>query len=81
MYDINHLEWSALSLANASTLAIPVLQRHIRFLIDKHNSFLEDSGEEESATDTFSTAWTRSMLAVVVEKGSRHLTQVCTDNL
>lgn len=60
-------------------LAIPLLRKHIDFLIERHASLSESGvklsdGQDED--ELLSTSWTRKSLASVVSKGSAHLTKV-----
>lgn len=58
------------------SVAIPVLQKHAEFLIERHAwlSALDEKPEEFG--ELFSTEWTRAIMASVVDKGAGHLTQV-----
>lgn len=64
------------SIYSAAVTAIPILQKHIEFLVDRHSYFsaLEDPPEELGGY--FSTAWTREAISEVVSKGAGHLTKV-----
>ncbi|KAF8635933.1 hypothetical protein AX15_000104 [Amanita polypyramis BW_CC] len=62
--------------AEADYLSIPILQRHLQFLLDQHEKY--HSGEEMKPTElgeVFTTEWTREAVAEVVDKGIGHLTQ------
>ncbi|KIL67874.1 hypothetical protein M378DRAFT_159079 [Amanita muscaria Koide BX008] len=62
--------------AEADYLSIPVLQRHLQFLLDQHAKY--DSGEELRPTDfdeMFTREWTREAITGVVSKGIGHLPQ------
>lgn len=59
-------------------IAIPILQRHLNFLVEKHA--LYTTGEQlkaEALGDIFSTSWSREAIEDVVSKGAGHLMEVC----
>lgn len=59
-------------------LAIPILKSHLEFIIERYALYA--SGEQHKPSElgeTFSTEWTRSAIAEIVERGAGHLTQVC----
>lgn len=58
--------------------AIPILQKHIEFLVDRHAYFAALEVAPEELGDYFSTAWTREAISEVVSKGTGHLTKVMT---
>ena len=57
--------------------AIPILQKHAEFLIDRHAYFSALEPQSEELGELFSTGWTREAIAAVVAKGYGHLTKVC----
>ena len=58
--------------------AIPILQQHLQFLIDRHSHYTtEENLRPDTLGDTFTTAWTREAINEVVQKGINHLTEVC----
>ncbi|KAK2465199.1 hypothetical protein APHAL10511_002553 [Amanita phalloides] len=62
--------------AEADYLSIPILKRHLQFLLDHHSEY--HSGEDMRPTELgeiFTTEWTREAIADVVNKGVDHLTQ------
>lgn len=61
---------------NVHTLAIPLLQQHLQYLIDRHTAYLGDEAKPTTLGGLFSTDWTRQAIDEVVNKGTRHLTQV-----
>ncbi|KAG8214448.1 hypothetical protein J3R82DRAFT_9471 [Butyriboletus roseoflavus] len=61
--------------AEADYLSIPILQKHIEFLIDRHAYFAALEVPPEELGDCFSTAWTREAISEVVSKGTGHLTK------
>ncbi|KAG6897556.1 hypothetical protein C0992_000339 [Termitomyces sp. T32_za158] len=63
------------SRAEADYLSIPILERHLRFLIDRHAYYSGEILKPAALGDLFSTAWTRTAIAEVVKKGIGHLTQ------
>ncbi|KIJ64460.1 hypothetical protein HYDPIDRAFT_111787 [Hydnomerulius pinastri MD-312] len=60
--------------AEEDYLSIPILQRHIEFLVDRHAHYATLETPEESG-GLFSTPWTREAIAAVVAKGTGHLTK------
>lgn len=60
-------------------LAIPLLQRHLNFVIDRYEKYHGSDNELKPAElgDMFSEHWTRGAIARIVERGQNHLTQVC----
>ncbi|KAF8630909.1 hypothetical protein AX17_005267 [Amanita inopinata Kibby_2008] len=62
--------------AEADYLSIPLLQRHLQFLLEQHSKY--HSGEEVKPPglgDIFTTSWTREAIANVVNKGIGHVTR------
>ena len=57
-------------------VAIPVLKKHVEFLIDRYNHFVETGSKPDGLDELFSTEWTRMAISTVVEKGIGHLSQV-----
>lgn len=57
-------------------LAIPILQKNIEFLIQRHTWFATLEDKPEDFGELLSTEWTRSVIASIVGKGAGHLTQV-----
>ncbi|RDB17959.1 hypothetical protein Hypma_000943 [Hypsizygus marmoreus] len=66
---------SLYSRAEEDYLSIPILQKHLQFLLDKHARYSEEGTRPEALGDLFSTNWTRSAITDVVNKGIGHLTQ------
>ncbi|KAF9483427.1 hypothetical protein BDN70DRAFT_799974 [Pholiota conissans] len=57
-------------------LSIPILQKHLNFLIERHGIYAaEDKVKPEALGEIFSTAWTREAIENVVKKGTGHLMQ------
>ncbi|KAH7914268.1 hypothetical protein BJ138DRAFT_1177428 [Hygrophoropsis aurantiaca] len=63
------------SRAEADYLSIPILQKHVEFLIDRHAYFTALESKPDVLGELFSTDWTRSALTAVVTKGAGHITQ------
>lgn len=61
---------------NTEPTAIPILERHLQFLIDRHSHYSGDILKPAALGDLFSTAWTRIAIGEVVKKGIGHLTKV-----
>ncbi|KIJ17712.1 hypothetical protein PAXINDRAFT_130029 [Paxillus involutus ATCC 200175] len=60
--------------AEGDYLSIPILQKHIEFLVDRHAHFATlDTSLEDG--ELFSTPWTRDAISEVVEKGAGHITK------
>ncbi|KAF9527604.1 hypothetical protein CPB83DRAFT_934295 [Crepidotus variabilis] len=62
--------------AEADYLSIPLLEKHLNFLIDRHEHY--SSGENlrpNTLGEVFTTEWTREALDGVVKKGAIHLTR------
>ncbi|KAF8158295.1 hypothetical protein B0H34DRAFT_708196 [Crassisporium funariophilum] len=62
--------------AEADYMSIPILQKHLELLIERHA--LYTSGEQlkpSTLGDVFSTTWTREAINEVVKKAVGHLTQ------
>jgi hypothetical protein len=56
--------------------AIPILQKHLQFIIDRHAHYGGEEVKPSELGELFSTSWTRAAIAEVVNKGIGHLTQV-----
>lgn len=56
--------------------AIPILHKHIQFLIDRHAWLAALDEKPEEFGELFSTEWTRASMTLVVAKGANHLKQV-----
>ncbi|KAG5726870.1 hypothetical protein E4T56_gene1120 [Termitomyces sp. T112] len=61
------------SRAESDYLSIPILQRHMQFLIDRHEHYSGENLKPAALGDLFSTDWTRIAIAEVVKKGVGHL--------
>lgn len=66
-----------LLVSNTLFAAIPVLQKHVKFLIDRHGHYDSEGNKPEELGELFSTEWTRAAISAVVCQASGHLTQVC----
>lgn len=58
--------------------AIPLLQKHLQFIVDRYEKYHGEDKEMKPVDlgDLFSEEWTREAMGRVVEKGQNHLTQV-----
>jgi hypothetical protein len=56
--------------------AVPVLKKHLEYLLDRHANYAGVQAKPDDLGEIFSTAWTRSAIADIVDKGIGHLTQV-----
>ncbi|KAK7690329.1 hypothetical protein QCA50_006986 [Cerrena zonata] len=61
--------------AEVDYLSIPVLKKHVKFLIERYDHFVETGSKPDTDSDLFSTEWTRHAIADVVAKGIGHLTE------
>ncbi|KAF9242560.1 hypothetical protein BU15DRAFT_86759 [Melanogaster broomeanus] len=61
--------------AEGDYLSIPILQKHIEFLVDRHTHFTSLETKPDDLGELFSTAWTRAAISEVVGKGAGHLTK------
>ncbi|KAF5382630.1 hypothetical protein D9615_003010 [Tricholomella constricta] len=63
--------------AEADYLSLPILQKHLQFLLDSHERYSSAEAEPKPAAlgDLFSTPWTRTAITEVVNKGIGHLTE------
>ncbi|KAL4073262.1 hypothetical protein V8B97DRAFT_1953447 [Scleroderma yunnanense] len=61
--------------AERDYLSIPILQKHVEFLIDRHAYFSALDSKPEELGELFSTGWTREAIGTVVAKGLGHLTK------
>ncbi|EJC97945.1 uncharacterized protein FOMMEDRAFT_97432 [Fomitiporia mediterranea MF3/22] len=61
--------------AEEDYLSIPMLQKHIEFLLERHIYFHSLDPKAEELQETFSSEWTRMMAESVVKKASSHLTE------
>ncbi|KIK95320.1 hypothetical protein PAXRUDRAFT_140954 [Paxillus rubicundulus Ve08.2h10] len=60
--------------AEGDYLSIPILQKHIELLVDRHAHFATLNTSPEDG-ELFSTPWTRDAISEVVKKGAGHLTK------
>ncbi|KAG6903150.1 hypothetical protein C0995_004697 [Termitomyces sp. Mi166 len=63
------------SRAESDYLSIPILEKHLQFLIDRHEYYSGENTKPAALEDFFSTAWTRTAIAEIVKKGAGHLTK------
>ncbi|EGN98450.1 hypothetical protein SERLA73DRAFT_169409 [Serpula lacrymans var. lacrymans S7.3] len=61
--------------AEKDYLSIPILQKHVEFIIDRHAHFASLESVPDELGDVCSTEWTRASLTSVVAKGEGHLTK------
>lgn len=57
-------------------LAIPLLQKHMEFLIDRYAHFNSPELNAEGMDGAFSYELVKPMLSAIIERGAGHLTQV-----
>ncbi|KAH7922022.1 hypothetical protein BV22DRAFT_1131760 [Leucogyrophana mollusca] len=63
------------SRAEADYLSIPILQKHVGFLIDRHAFFAALESKPDDLGELFSSDWTRAAITAVVAKGVGHITK------
>ena len=56
--------------------AIPILQKHLQFIVDCHARYGGEEVKPSALEEMFSTSWTRAAISDIVKKGIGHLTQV-----
>ncbi|GBE83236.1 predicted protein [Sparassis crispa] len=61
--------------AEQDYLSIPLLTKHLEFLVERYEHFASTESRPEDLGDLFSTEWTREAIAWVVAQGAGHLTQ------
>lgn len=57
-------------------LAFSILQRHLEFLVDRHEYFSELEVEPDNLGELFSDSWTREAMSSIVSKGAGDISQV-----
>ncbi|CAA7261390.1 unnamed protein product [Cyclocybe aegerita] len=60
--------------AEADYLSIPILQKHVEFIIGRHEYYASEVMKPDALGELFTTSWTRRALGEVVSKGTIHLT-------
>ncbi|EMD31421.1 hypothetical protein CERSUDRAFT_119799 [Gelatoporia subvermispora B] len=66
---------SVFETAEQDYLSIPVLQKHLEFLVDRFEYFASADKRPEELGELFSAEWTRTMIGVVVSQGIGHLSK------
>ncbi|TFK73607.1 hypothetical protein BDN72DRAFT_761449 [Pluteus cervinus] len=61
--------------AEEDYLSIPLLQRHLQFLIDRHEHYVSEGTRPDDLGEVFTAGWTRNAIGEVVKKGLVHLAQ------
>ncbi|KAI3616179.1 rna-binding protein prp24 [Moniliophthora roreri] len=61
--------------AEADYLSIPILKRHLEFVMERHAAYTEGEAKPEELEELFSTEWTRLTMTDIVNKGVGHLAQ------
>lgn len=59
--------------------AIPLLKKHLEFVIERHRYFVEEGTIPEELGDLFTTEWTLKEMEKVASRGAGHLTEVCCE--
>jgi hypothetical protein len=57
-------------------LAFSILQKHLEFLVDRHEYFSGLEVELDNLGELFSDAWTREAMSSIVSKGAGDISQV-----
>ena len=57
--------------------AIPILQKHLEFLVERHEHFAEAGERPDALGEMFSFEWLHAAMSKVVAQGVGHLTKVC----
>ena len=55
--------------------AIPILQKHLDFLVERHEHFVEAGGRPDALGEMFSPEWLHESMSKVVAQGAGHLTK------
>ncbi len=59
------------------TPAIPILQKHLEFVIERHSHYASEGNLRPECLGTIlTTTWTREAVDQIVGKGMMHLTEV-----
>ncbi|KAI0081583.1 hypothetical protein K474DRAFT_1703756 [Panus rudis PR-1116 ss-1] len=61
--------------AERDYLSIPILKKHLEYLIERHAHFAELDEKPEDLGELFTNEWTRNAIEEVVNKGIGHLTE------
>ncbi|TFY58334.1 hypothetical protein EVJ58_g6483 [Rhodofomes roseus] len=61
--------------AERDYLSMPLLRKHLNFLVERYEHFTSLETKPDSLGDLFSTSWIRSAMSDVVSKGIGHLTE------
>ncbi|EJF56678.1 RNA-binding protein Prp24 [Dichomitus squalens LYAD-421 SS1] len=63
------------SRAEQDYLSIPILQKHLDFLVERHEHFVEAGGRPDALGEMFSPEWMHDSISKVVAQGAEHLTK------
>ena len=55
--------------------AIPILQKHLDFLVKRHEHFVEAGGRPDALGEMFSPEWLHESMSKVTAQGAGHLTK------
>ncbi|GAW06502.1 rna-binding protein prp24 [Lentinula edodes] len=61
--------------AEADYLSIPVLKRHIEFILRRYEHYSDEAIKPDELGELFSKEWTRTAVTDIVNKGIGHITQ------
>ncbi|KAJ4001680.1 hypothetical protein F5050DRAFT_1708044 [Lentinula boryana] len=61
--------------AEADYLSIPVLKRHIEFILSRYEHYAHGAVKPDGLGQLFSTEWTRAAIREIVNKGIGHITE------
>ena len=56
--------------------AIPILQKHLEFLVERYEHFSDAGGRPEALEELFSPNWMHEAMSKVIAKGSGNWTKV-----
>ena len=56
--------------------AIPILQKHLEFLVERYEHYAEVGGRPDELEELFSPEWMHEAMSKVVAQGSGHLSKV-----
>ncbi|KAI0771140.1 RNA-binding protein Prp24 [Trametes elegans] len=64
-----------LARAEQDYLSIPILQKHLEFLVERYEHFAESDSKPDGLEELFSPEWMHETMAKVVSQGIGHLTK------
>ncbi|KAI0700046.1 RNA-binding protein Prp24 [Cerioporus squamosus] len=61
--------------AERDYLSIPILQKHLEFLVERHEHYAEAGGRPDELEELFTPEWMHETMSKVVSQGAGHLTK------